>query len=446
MREDYQRNLQQSLVDTSTSVGIDFTEITRYGNKLHNQGFCWPPRCRLVLCSESSCEPNWDMLRPKTAPRERFKLFRVSRLPPHFGPDHHGPLDPGKPINVTFNCISSGDNRGGPFPGQWELIIEHQPQPSETTMLSTVPNAPTRATVRIGWRSCRPMYKLISLCVVVGCAGFAYADDSAEIPTVVLAFTGTSVVPAGVYADDSQQQNPEIYGGKTLDEWIGQAKQGRRLEDREDALQVLRNHGLRHDRDKTLRAFTELLSDKAPTVRSLAAVGLRKAGRPTDPKAAAKLVEIISQDLSGLKLPRKAGEVGGEFGGVMRAIGALEVIGETDHIPALKRVSENEKVDSIIRQSAAKAVGQIEKRASEGPPESVQAHTDDSANSIVDPGDEKVVEDKTLVVTVFDKPLYLEDLTPAQAEVKRKELPQAEFDQWLRQFRGAELTTTSVLR
>ena len=249
MREDYQRNLQQSLVDTSTSVGIDFTEITRYGNKLHNQGFCWPPRCRLVLCSESSCEPNWDMLRPKTAQRERFKFFRVSRLPPHFGPDHHGPLDPGKPINMTFNCISSGDIRGGPFPGQCELIIEHQPQPSETTMPSTVPDAPTsksaasfatesksiinrshvifarssdqreratcyRATVRIGWRSCRPMYKLISVCVVVGCAGFAYADDSAEMPTVVPAFTGTSVVPAGVNADDSQQQNPEIYGGQ----------------------------------------------------------------------------------------------------------------------------------------------------------------------------------------------------------------------------------------
>ena len=115
----------------------------------------------------------------------------------------------------------------------------------------------------------------------------------------------------------------------------------------------LRNFGLRRDRDKTLRAFTELLSDKAPTVRSLAAAGLRKAGKPTDPKAAAGLVEIISQDLSGLKFPKKAGEVGAEFGAVMRAIGALEVIGEIDHVPALKRVSENEKVDSIIRQAAA---------------------------------------------------------------------------------------------
>ena len=83
------------------------------------------------------------------------------------------------------------------------------------------------------------MYKLISVCVVVGCAGFAYADDSAEMPTVVPAFTGTSVVPGDVYAEDNQQQDAELYGGKTLDEWIVQAKEGRTLEDRENALQIV---------------------------------------------------------------------------------------------------------------------------------------------------------------------------------------------------------------
>jgi hypothetical protein len=193
---------------------------------------------------------------------------------------------------------------------------------------------------------------------------------------LVLSFTGTSV-PGDVYAEDSQQQNAELYSGKTLDEWIGHAKTGRRLEDREDALQTLRNLGLRRDRDKTLRAFTELLSDKAPTIRSLAAAGLRKAGKPTDPKAAAKLVEIISQDLSGLKLPKKSGEVGAEFGGVVRAIAALEVIGERDHIAALKRVSENDATDSIIRQAADKAVRQIEKRANSRPADSLQAPAHD---------------------------------------------------------------------
>lgn len=162
---------------------------------------------------------------------------------------------------------------------------------------------------------------------------------------------------------ESETRLADVDGGKSFDEWIAQAKQGRRLKDREDALQTLRNFGLRHDREKTLRAFTQLLSDKAPTVRSLAAAGLWKAGRPTDPKAAAQLVEIISRDLSEMKFPKKGGEVGGEFGGVMRAIAALEVIGETIHVPALKQVSENATVDSIIRQTAAKAVDQIERRS-----------------------------------------------------------------------------------
>jgi hypothetical protein len=75
-------------------------------------------------------------------------------------------------------------------------------------------------------------------------------------------------------------------GNKTLDEWIAQAKDGRKLEDQHAALQILRSGGLNVDRQKTLRAFTELLSDKIPTVQSLAAAGLRTAGKPTDPKSA----------------------------------------------------------------------------------------------------------------------------------------------------------------
>ncbi|MDA1016185.1 MAG: hypothetical protein O3A00_17230 [Planctomycetota bacterium] len=183
---------------------------------------------------------------------------------------------------------------------------------------------------------------------------------------LLLTLTAMGVVQVDTQAEQNKPKQAERFGGMTLDEWVAQAKQTRKLEDRHDALQILRNFGLRRDRDKTLRVFTELLSDKTPSVQSLSAVGLRKAGKPSAPKAAAKLVEIISKDLSGLKLPTgKVAEVDAEFGLAVRAIGALEVIGERVHVPALKRVSGNKKVNSIIRQVAAKAVRRIEKRASE---------------------------------------------------------------------------------
>lgn len=44
---------------------------------------------------------------------------------------------------------------------------------------------------------------------------------------------------------------------------------------------------------------------------------------------------------------------------------------------------------------------------------------------------------KTLVATVFGEPLYLEQLIPAEAELKRKELPPDEFDNWLRGYQVA---------
>ncbi len=53
--------------------------------------------------------------------------------------------------------------------------------------------------------------------------------------------------------------------------------------------------------------------------------------------------------------------------------------------------------------------------------------------------------DQTLVATVFGKPLYLDRVTPASVDVKRKELPQAEFDEWLRGYRG-RLTYQNVWR
>jgi hypothetical protein len=44
---------------------------------------------------------------------------------------------------------------------------------------------------------------------------------------------------------------------------------------------------------------------------------------------------------------------------------------------------------------------------------------------------------QTLIATAFDEPLYLEQLTPAEAEVKRKELSHTEFEIWLRSVQGA---------
>jgi len=46
---------------------------------------------------------------------------------------------------------------------------------------------------------------------------------------------------------------------------------------------------------------------------------------------------------------------------------------------------------------------------------------------------------KTLIATVFGESLYLEQFTPAEAEVKRKEHSPADFDKWLIEYRAARL-------
>lgn len=46
---------------------------------------------------------------------------------------------------------------------------------------------------------------------------------------------------------------------------------------------------------------------------------------------------------------------------------------------------------------------------------------------------------KTLVATVLGEPLYLEQFTPADAELKRKELSPADFNKWLIEYRAARL-------
>jgi len=50
--------------------------------------------------------------------------------------------------------------------------------------------------------------------------------------------------------------------------------------------------------------------------------------------------------------------------------------------------------------------------------------------------DENGGNNRTLIVTVFGEPLYLEQVTGASVEVKRKELARGEFEAWLRKYRG----------
>lgn len=151
--------------------------------------------------------------------------------------------------------------------------------------------------------------------------------------------------------------------GKSLAAWISQSKQGATLEDRHRALQVLRSDGLRQNREETLRAFTVALSAKEPTVQSLAAAGLRRAGRPTDPKALPKLVEIISMDLSAAKPSLKnTGVNHNHFGLATRVIRTLGEIGDARHVAALGRITENKQVHVFLRQLAAHAIGEIERR------------------------------------------------------------------------------------
>ena len=66
----------------------------------------------------------------------------------------------------------------------------------------------------------------------------------------------------------------------------------------------------------------------------------------------------------------------------------------------------------------------------------VHVCADDSATPAVERADEEVRNKKTLIATIFGKPLYVEQVTPASVDAKRKELPRAEFDQWLRAYRG----------
>jgi hypothetical protein len=64
---------------------------------------------------------------------------------------------------------------------------------------------------------------------------------------------------------------------------------------------------------------------------------------------------------------------------------------------------------------------------------------DDTSTATNDPSGTKTDEQQTLIATLFDKPLYLKQVTPADVELKRKQLAPGEFNEWLLSYRGRRM-------
>lgn len=162
----------------------------------------------------------------------------------------------------------------------------------------------------------------------------------------------------------------KLLRGKTFQSWMLQVSEGAQVEDRELALQILRNEGLRLDREQTLSVFTQALSSAEPTVQSLAAAGLKKAGLPTDSQAVKGLVRILSEDLSDARpavVSPSSTNISPShlrFTMILRVIGALEVLGEQKHAQLLEKIGRDPDVHGVIRQAAQSAVRKIKLRLS----------------------------------------------------------------------------------
>lgn len=64
--------------------------------------------------------------------------------------------------------------------------------------------------------------------------------------------------------------------------------------------------------------------------------------------------------------------------------------------------------------------------------------TDNGNTQTVDQRSGKTGNKRTLIATMFGEPLDLGQVTPVDVEIKQKELPRGEFNQWLRQYRGRQ--------
>lgn len=180
---------------------------------------------------------------------------------------------------------------------------------------------------------------------------------------LVFASFGNNEVKAQV----ANQNSEKLLRGKSLDAWISQAKAAPKLDDRHTALQVLRNDGLQHNRERTLEAFVLGLSDNVPTVRSLSAAGLMKAGLPTHSNAGQSLVDAITKDLWPVKKPKKntstkPGLPKDVSAMPIREIRALGIIGKPEQIQLLQKIKQDESLDQLLRKFAVDSIRQIEQR------------------------------------------------------------------------------------
>lgn len=146
----------------------------------------------------------------------------------------------------------------------------------------------------------------------------------------------------------------EIHG-KALAQWINQSLDGNSVEDRQDALQVLRNVGLNHDRERTLDAFSKALKD--PELQALAAAGLRKAGPPIPASTKTQLYHVIASELEGKD--RNAPNTGL----LMRVLSALGATGDADDIPKLQALISEHADVRLVSQLSQRAIDSIEGRS-----------------------------------------------------------------------------------
>ena len=160
---------------------------------------------------------------------------------------------------------------------------------------------------------------------------------------------------------DAVQTNAKDIRGKSFEAWVKQAKTSNSITDRHLALQVLRNDGLAHDRATTLSLFAECLQDERPTIRSLAAAGLMKAGRPATAEGLDALRLLLKRDLSKLRPPTgQRSPDTDEIDFPAREIRALGELGEKEDLTILESIAKNNANHELLRVLATQARRKIE--------------------------------------------------------------------------------------
>ncbi|WP_342190260.1 hypothetical protein Pla52nx_005141 [Stieleria varia] len=203
-----------------------------------------------------------------------------------------------------------------------------------------------------------PHFPLVTvLLFAIGCTDTAVdapartANGSAQLGTKM-----ESDAASDPPSEDSAPVGPEqeIHGGQTLSQWIDQTRNGSTLSDRQDALQVLRNAGLNHDRERTLVAFSAALTQ--PDLQALAAAGLTKAGPPVSDSIKRQLYDIVASELDGNSSEPNNGLL-------MRVFGALGAIGDAVDVSKLQDLSLKYPDRAVVAKLSQQAVGNITQRS-----------------------------------------------------------------------------------